>query len=199
MATAEAPPPFQPQPGPDAASLPAGYSLNDYQIERSLGGGGFGITYLARDRNLDLTVAIKEYFPSDLVTRAGNQFVQVRQGASDEAQKTYAWGLERFLDDAIQTGRQKGAPGATFAEDDTSFTLSFDVPGIAKDQVTIGIEGSVVRITSKEGAPRQYKAAYELPQDIDPSGSDAKLDNGVLTLKLAKKVVVSPVSELTIH
>jgi HSP20 family protein len=104
--------------------------------------------------------------------------------------------LERFLDDTIQTNRQTSA---TFEQDDTSFTLSFDVPGIAKDQLTIGIEGNVVRITSKEGAPRQYKAAYELPQDIDPTASEAKLDNGVLTLKLGKKVVVSPVSELTIH
>ncbi len=104
--------------------------------------------------------------------------------------------LERFMDEALQASRQKAA---TFEQDDTSFTLSFDVPGIAKDQLTIGIEGSVVRITSKEGAPRQYKAAYELPQDLDPAGSEAKLDNGVLTLKLVKKVVASAVSELTIH
>lgn len=103
--------------------------------------------------------------------------------------------LERFLDEALQTSRQKAV---TFDQDDTSFSLSFDVPGIAKDQLTIGIEGSVVRIASKEGAPRQYKAAYELPQDIDPVGSVATLDNGVLTLKLAKKVVVSPVTELAI-
>ena len=104
--------------------------------------------------------------------------------------------LERFLDDAIQSGRQKSA---SFEQDDTSFTLSFDVPGIAKDQLTIGIEGNIVRIASKEGAPRQYKAAYELPQDIDATTSEAKLDNGVLTLKLAKKVVASAVSELAIH
>ena len=104
--------------------------------------------------------------------------------------------LERFLDEALQTGRQKAV---SFEQDDASFTLSFDVPGIAKDQLTIGIEGSVVRITSREGAPRQYKAAYELPQDIDPTGSAATLDNGVLTLKLAKKVVVNPVTELAIN
>ena len=103
--------------------------------------------------------------------------------------------LERFLDEALQSSRQKAV---SFEQDETSFTLTFDVPGIAKDQLAIGIEGSVVRITSKEGAPRQYKAAYELPQDIDPTGSAATLDNGVLTLKLAKKVVVSPVTELAI-
>ena len=104
--------------------------------------------------------------------------------------------LERFLDDAIQSGRQTSA---SFEQDDTAFTLSFDVPGIAKDQISIGIEGNIVRIASKEGAPRQYKAAYELPQDIDPPASEAKLDNGVLTLKLVKKVVANPVSELAVH
>ncbi len=104
--------------------------------------------------------------------------------------------LERFLDDTLLATRQNTG---SFAQDDKSFTLTFDVPGIAKDQLAIGIEGSVVRINAKEGAPRQYKAAYELPQDIDVAGSEAKLDNGVLTLKLAKKVVVSAVTELAVQ
>ena len=103
--------------------------------------------------------------------------------------------LERFLDEAVQTHRQVNE---SFEQDETSFTLNFDVPGIARDQLTIGIEGNVVRIASKEGAPRQYKAAYELPQDIDTTASNAKLDHGVLTLKLVKKVAVSNVSELAI-
>lgn len=50
----------------------------------------------------------------------------------------------------------------------------------------------------KEGAPRTYRLAYELPQDIDASTSEAKLENGVLTVKLARKVVASAVSELAI-
>jgi HSP20 family protein len=125
-------------------------------------------------------------------TTAPANFHRFAHGANGNVSRS----LERFLDDAIQSGRQKSA---SFEQDDTSFTLSFDVPGIAKDQLTIGIEGNVVRLASKEGALRQYKAAYELPQDIDPTSSEAKLDNGVLTLKLGKKVVVSPVSELAIH
>ncbi len=83
----------------DAACLPGGYKLLEYQIERPLGGGGFGITYLARDINLNLPVAIKEYFPSDSVTRVANQAVQVR-GGSEEIRSQYQWGLERFLDEA---------------------------------------------------------------------------------------------------
>lgn len=103
--------------------------------------------------------------------------------------------LERFMGEALRTSRNQAG---TFTQDETSFTLSFDVPGIAKDQLTIAIEGAVVRIASKEGAPRSYRAAYELPQEIDVTQSEAKLENGVLSLKLAKLVPVDKSTELTI-
>lgn len=104
--------------------------------------------------------------------------------------------LERFLSDAVVSGRSQAAH---FTQDDTSFTLSFDVPGVSREQLSIGIEGNIVRIESREGAPRRYKAAYELAQDIDAGTSEARLDNGVLTIKLAKKVPVSTATELTIN
>jgi HSP20 family molecular chaperone IbpA len=103
---------------------------------------------------------------------------------------------ERFLSDALLSARQQSC--AT-TQDETSFTLTLDMPGIGKDQLGIAIEGTVVRIQSKEGATRQYRAAYELPQDIDAALSEAKLENGVLTLKLAKKVPVSHAAELVIQ
>lgn len=40
-----------------------------YRIEKILGQGGFGITYLAMDLNLDRYVAIKEFFPKDYCDR----------------------------------------------------------------------------------------------------------------------------------
>lgn len=104
--------------------------------------------------------------------------------------------LERFMDDALRATANKSC---AYTQDETSFTLSLDVPGIAKEQLAIAIEGAIVRISSKEGATRRYNAAYELPQDIDTATSEAKLDNGVLTLKLVKKVPVSNATELTIR
>jgi len=103
--------------------------------------------------------------------------------------------LERFLEETQLASRQKSC---AMAQDDKSYTLTLDMPGIGKDQLNIGIEGSIVRISSKEGAPRQYQTAYELPQEIDVASSEAKLENGVLTLKLGKQVPVSRVTELTI-
>jgi HSP20 family protein len=79
--------------------------------------------------------------------------------------------------------------------DDTSVTLTLDVPGLSKEQLTIGIEGRVVRIASKDDAPRSFKAAYKIGSEIDPAKSEAKLENGVLTLKLGK---VAPASRETV-
>jgi serine/threonine protein kinase len=78
----------------DLLALPSGYMINEYRIERILGGGGFGITYLAHDTHLDCRVAIKEYLPRDVSVRAPDMSVQPRSG---EAAKGFAWGLQRFL------------------------------------------------------------------------------------------------------
>jgi HSP20 family protein len=104
--------------------------------------------------------------------------------------------LERFMEEALRTSANKAV---SYAQDDTSFTLTLDVPGVAKDQLAIAIEGAVVRISSKEGAARQYNAAYELPLEIDTATSEAKLEHGVLTLKLVKKVPVSNATELAVQ
>ena len=117
---------------------------------------------------------------------------QLRRQAYANAGRT----LERFMDDALRANANKAV---AYTQDETSFTLTLDMPGIAKDQIGIAIEGAVVRIASKEGAARRYSAAYELPQDIDTALSEAKLENGVLTLKLAKKMPVSNATELVVH
>ena len=43
--------------------------LHWYEIKSILGQGGFGITYIARDTNLNHDVAIKEYLPVEFSTR----------------------------------------------------------------------------------------------------------------------------------
>jgi HSP20 family molecular chaperone IbpA len=97
--------------------------------------------------------------------------------------------FERFLDDVMRAPAQPGVPAS---QNDKAYELSFDMPGVAREQVKIDIEGQTVRIETLPGAQRQYRGAYELPQEIDVETSTAKLDNGVLSLHLAK---VQPVSK----
>ena len=85
---------------PDA--LPPQYKLHWYVIERVLGQGGFGITYLARDTNLDQAVAVKEYLPVEVATRRPDATVTSR---TDEHDERYRWGLERFIREARTLAR----------------------------------------------------------------------------------------------
>lgn len=75
-------------------ALPPGHALHEYTIEAVLGTGGFGITYLARDNNLQCQVAIKEYLPNDLAVRTGGQTVCARTESDTHG---YRIGLDGFL------------------------------------------------------------------------------------------------------
>jgi serine/threonine protein kinase len=83
-------------------ALSAGTSLLEYRLEAVLGVGGFGMTYLARDINLDKPVAIKEYFPSSVAMRALDGSVV---SSDSTATHDYQWGLERFLQEARTLAR----------------------------------------------------------------------------------------------
>ncbi len=67
---------------------------NQYRIGRVLGIGGFGITYLALDIQLELVVAIKEYMPRDLASREKGTTIRPH---SDSDAEYFRYGLEQFL------------------------------------------------------------------------------------------------------
>jgi hypothetical protein len=78
--------------------LPRGYDVHGYQIERVLGAGGFGVTYLATETAISRPVAIKEYLPHGIAARSRDD-VSV-QPLTDADVENFQWGLERFRREA---------------------------------------------------------------------------------------------------
>ena len=93
------------------------------------------------------------------------------------------------------------------AETDNAYTVQAEVPGVKKDDIHVAIEGNQVTISAevkresetKDGervlrSERYYGGVYRsftLPTELDETASEAKYDNGVLLLKLAKKPAVA--------
>lgn len=76
-----------------SSGLPEGFMLRNgrYQIRRTLGMGGFGVTYEAWDAQLEIPVALKEFFPSGAY-RIGDsvRFTGTQQGIDfGEAMKDF--------------------------------------------------------------------------------------------------------------
>jgi len=79
--------------------LPAGTRLEEFVIERVLGSGGFGITYLARDVSLDRQVVIKENLPSQFAHRDTSSLV-VNHGLGRGDAENFKWSLDNFSKEA---------------------------------------------------------------------------------------------------
>jgi hypothetical protein len=58
-----------------------------FLIERVLAEGGFGIIYACQDLNLEMTVAIKEYYPFGFASR-NHTYTKEVTSSSEEAEKT---------------------------------------------------------------------------------------------------------------
>ncbi len=79
-------------------ALRAGTELRSYIIERTLGAGGFGITYLARHKQFEKNlVAIKEYMPKDVAYRDEEQELRLE---TESQRGDFKFGLDSFYREA---------------------------------------------------------------------------------------------------
>lgn len=107
--------------------------------------------------------------------------------------------LQRFLRGTLSNPVAARTADYTVTQDEKATTLQLDVPGLAREQLQITIEGKQVQVKSIEGAPRPVHRAWELPEDIDTATSTARLENGVLTLTLSKRPPVVRAVEIVVH
>jgi HSP20 family protein len=97
-------------------------------------------------------------------------------------------------------------PAATLTEKPDEYELKVELPGIAKEDADLHVEGKTLTLKthSKYQNPagfRQIAAEFEranyamsadLPEMADPAALSAKLENGVLTVTIGKKPETQP-------
>jgi len=92
-------------------------------------------------------------------------------------------------------------------EDDKSYVVNAEVPGVKKEDIQVSIEGNQVAISAEVKRENQEKQgekvlrteryygrvyrAFALTQDVDQEKAQAKYENGVLQLVLPKKAATS--------
>jgi HSP20 family protein len=118
--------------------------------------------------------------------------------------------FDRLFDDSFErivapSRADARVPALDVAETEAGYTARLDLPGVAKDDVKVSIEGRLVtvqaqaqkteektdgdRIIYRERAAASYTRTFKLPAEVDQAESGAKLENGVLTLTLRKRAL----------
>jgi HSP20 family protein len=111
--------------------------------------------------------------------------------------------LDRFFISVPNGAASKRSPALDVAESEQAYTVTLDLPGVAKDDVKVSIEGRKISIEAKsskanerkdgdrvlvrERAESSFARSFVLPVELDQDRSSAKLEHGVLTLELAKR------------
>ena len=169
-------------------SLQPGYRLHWYMIKKILGQGGFGITYLAEDTNLDQLVAIKEYLPVELAVRDGDASIQPVSGEHGEQ---FTWGLDRFMSEA-QTLAKFKHPNivrvlAVFPENNTAYmVMEFehgrDLHEILKEKKTLEEEElNKILLPILDGLEAVHAANF-IHRDIKPANIYVREDSSPVLL-----------------
>jgi HSP20 family protein len=101
------------------------------------------------------------------------------------------------------SGDDVGMPRLDVTETEKTFEVKAEMPGVKKEDVNVSIDGQRVTIEGEcqqaneqrqgeqvvysERSTRKYQRSFTLPTEVDDTGAQARLEDGVLLLSLPKK------------
>ena len=162
-----------------------------YLIGQALGQGGFGVTYVAWDRNLHEKVAVKEYFPQGFVSREPDRSTV---GVLSENQRSvFTGGAQRFTDEARTLLRFRTVPGIVgirefFQENGTAYIVMDFIDGVTLKKLAaerggkLPVEEVLFYLLPLTNALEQVHAAGLLHRDIAPDNIIVRPDGAAVLL-----------------
>ncbi len=138
-----------------------------------------------------------------------------RSGTGDVIREAIATGeqMSRMLDDAFGFGVQRGGqwtevwrPPVDLVETAQEFVFRVELPGIDKSDVEIEADQRSLAIRGEKRQTREvdqqrfhrmecgygrFERRFGLPVDVDPDGVEAKLEDGVLVIRVPKVSTLS--------
>lgn len=104
-----------------------------YLVGKAIGEGGFGITYIGMDLNLEMRVAIKEYYPNGFAVRDSGRTSTV-QSCGGDAREFFEKGREKFIGEARNLAKCTDIPEIVrvkefFKENETAYIVMEYVDG----------------------------------------------------------------------
>ena len=141
-------------------------------------------------------------------------------------ERSFDRSFDRFVAPASRTARVQRSPALDVSDEDNSYTIQLDMPGVTKGDIKVSIDGrrvsvqataqtaeqpqpeaattttatatAVDRVVYSERTSASYARSFTLPTEVEQGTSSAKLENGVLTLTLVKKVAPQA-AQLTVN
>ncbi len=111
--------------------------------------------------------------------------------------------FERFFTPVAAEDPGPRSPALDVTETDRAYVVKLEMPGVAKEDVQISVDGRVVsvqaqtqrseerkegeRVLYRERSFSSYARSFTLPAEIDPADVTATLEQGVLNMSLPKR------------
>lgn len=170
-------------------TLEVGTILHEkYQIEKILGQGGFGITYVVNQIDTGVSYAMKEYFPREICTRDKNGCVVPKEFEKD----AFAHGLEVFDGEAIILLCLVNEPGIIhvfdhFRENETAYFImeyleGFTLAEVLHKRKTLSIKEAEMILFSLMKSLKTVHSVGIVHRDISPENIFITKEGNVVLL-----------------
>lgn len=118
------------------------------------------------------------------------------------AQRRERWDneIEKFFD--VFSRRESFAPVCEIHDEDNSYSISLDIPGMKKDEIDIEVKDNHLHVTGERKTEKKseknnvlrsertygkFERVFSLPQNINAEKIEARFENGVLDISLPKE------------